>query len=529
MESGTNPKAPGHPPAVWMRPDLWLEEKARVLADKTAILFNESRISFEALWNRVLRLAEGLAHEGLKKGDRVVCISTNHPAFLETYFASSLLGTLFVPLNFRLTLSELTFQVNHAEPSAILLGPLQWNLADGLCHTAAARKPKLFCVQKNRGKNCCPYESLFSGTDKPGPAEEIRSPVSPEDPQLIMYTSGTTGIPKGPLLPYRKTLYNSLNAKVFFELSPEDAVVVPVPLFHSLGLNILSIPVLFQGGTVILMDRFDPADVLNAIQDHRATFMGAVPTIYKRLLEYGVESFDLSSLRFGFTAGAPIPVSLIEAYHRRGILLKQGFGQTETSILCCLDARDAIRKAGSVGKPVEHAEVRVVNEKMEDVLPGVLGEIVARGPIVMLGYWNRPEETANAFKGPWLRTQDLAMRDEEGFITLAGRKSDMYISGGENINPEEIEKTYLAYPGIEEIAVIGVPDPDLGEVGLACLVLREGFTPDEPALREYARDKLAGFKIPRRFLQVEHLPHTETGKIQKYVLRKQLGINETGG
>jgi len=273
------------------------------------------------------------------------------------------------------------------------------------------------------------------------------------------------------------------------------------------------------------MDRFDPADVLNAIQDHRATFIGAVPTIYKRLLEYGVESFDLSRLRFGFTAGAPIPVSLIESYHRRGILLKQGFGQTETSILCCLDARDAIRKAGSVGKPVEHADIRVVNEKMEDVMPGTVGEIVAKGPILMLGYWNRPEETSNAFKGPWFRTQDLAIRDEDGFITLVGRKSDMYISGGENINPEEIEKIYLSHPDVEEIAVIGVPDPDLGEVGLACLVLRDGVVLDEQVLREYARDKLAGFKIPRRYLRVEHLPRTETGKIQKYILRKQMSMD----
>jgi fatty-acyl-CoA synthase len=250
--------------------------------------------------------------------------------------------------------------------------------------------------------------------------------------------------------------------------------------------------------------------------------MGAVPTIYKRLLDHGLDRADLSSVRFFFTAGAPIPVSVIEEYHRRAILLKQGFGQTESSILCCLDAQDAIRKAGSVGKPVVHAVVRVVDANLEEVPAGAVGEIVARGPIVMLGYWNRPEETARALAGSWLHTQDLARRDEEGFITLAGRKGDMYISGGENVYPEEVEKVYLTHPDVEEIAVLGVPDPDLGEVGLACVVLRGDALFDEEGLRGFAAGRLARYKIPHRFLRLDALPHTETGKIQKFLLRERL-------
>jgi fatty-acyl-CoA synthase len=227
----------------------------------------------------------------------------------------------------------------------------------------------------------------------------------------------------------------------------------------------------------------------------------------------------LSSLRFGFTAGAPIPVSIIEEYHRRGILLKQGFGQTETSILCCLDAEDAIRKAGSVGRPVVHAQVKVVNDRLEEVAAGETGEIVAQGPIVMLGYWRRTEETERVFQGPWLRTQDLAVRDEEGFITLVGRKGDMYISGGENVYPEEIERVYHTHPDIEEIAVIGTPDPDLGEVGLAFFVPRAGRKLDEEALKEYVRGRLSRYKTPRRFVEVHSLPHTVTGKVRKYLLK----------
>jgi len=501
-----------------MRPDLRLEEKTRIHPEKAAIIFGREIVSYGELWHRVTRLADGLAAEGLAAGERIACISTNHPAFLEIYFASSLLGALFVPLNFRLSPPELSLQIRDTQPSILVLGPNHTHLQETLAESIREVSGKIFCVEGDREGEARSRALPYS--DEAIQGDLIARTFSPEDPHLIMFTSGATGIPKGPVLPYRKTLFNSLNAKVFFQLSPDDRVVVPVPLFHSLGLNILSVPVFFEGGTVILMDRFDPPATLLAIQEHRATFLGAVPTIYKRLLEHGLEPYDLSSLRFCFTAGAPIPVPLIERYHERGILMKQGFGQTETSILCCLDAEDAIRKAGSVGKPVIHAEIRVVNERMEDVGPGNVGEIVARGPIVMTGYWNRPKESAQAFHGPWLRTMDLAQRDDEGFITLVGRKNDMYISGGENIHPEEVEAVYRYHPDIEEIAVIGIPDPDLGQAVTAFLLLRKGAELNEADLRAFAQGKLAGYKIPHRFVRVDSLPRTETGKIQRFLLRE---------
>jgi fatty-acyl-CoA synthase len=390
------------------------------------------------------------------------------------------------------------------------------------------RSITVFRVDAHKESEGRRYETLF--VDQTEQAHEpFRRPFSPEDPQMIMYTSGTTGKPKGALLPYRKSLYNSLNAQCFFELEEDDKVLVPVPLFHSLGLNILSIPVLFLGGTVVLLERFEPAATLEALVKHRATFMGAVPTIYKRLLDHGLEGWDLSSLRFAFTAGAPIPVSLIEAFHQRGILLKQGFGQTETSILCCLDARDAIRKAGSVGKPVAHGEVKVMDDALEEVPAGETGEIVARGPIVMLGYWQRPEETGKAFRGGWLRTRDLGVRDEEGFITLVGRRGEMYISGGENIHPEEIERALQTHPDVEETAVVGTPDEDLGEVGTAFVVLRKEKRLDEESLKAHLRERLAHYKVPRRFVQLQSLPRTVTGKVQKFRLREEALRTPTRG
>ena len=238
-------------------------------------------------------------------------------------------------------------------------------------------------------------------------------------------------------------------------------------------------------------------------------------------------SLDLGALRFAFTAGAAIPVELIHGFERHGIRLKQGYGQTETSILCCLDARDAIRKAGSVGKPVFHVELRVVDaatlaglpETWRDVAPGETGEIVVRGPITMTGYWRRPEASAETLReGGWLRTGDLASIDAEGFVTLVGRARELFISGGENVYPAQVEQTYAQHPAIREVAVVGVPDERWGEVGHAYVVLAPGAALDPEALRAWGRERLASFKVPRTFAAVAALPKTVTGKVQKHKL-----------
>ncbi len=525
METAANHKSLDDLPASWLRPDLRLEEKARRRPDKPAIIFGERIITYRELWDRVARLAAGLTRAGVCPGDRIACLTTNHPAFLETYFAASMIGAIFVPLNFRLARAELRFQIEDAGPSVLILGPTREDYPGSFFQDLRTEAPKIFRIEAGEEAEGASYEELLGG----GPAPDRNGPgrtFSPEDPQLIMYTSGTTGMPKGALLPFRKTLFNSLNAQCFFELSEDDIVLIAVPLFHSLGLNILSAPVLFQGGTVVLLERFEPAATLKAIARHRVTFFGAVPTIYKRLLDHGLEGGDLSSLRFGFTAGAPIPVSVIEAYHRRGILLKQGFGQTESSILCCLDAHDAIRKAGSVGRPVVHAEVKVVNERFEEVAPGETGEIVARGPIVMLGYWRRAEETEKAFQGSWLRTQDLAVRDEEGFITLVGRTGEMYISGGENVYPLEIEKALYDHPAVHMCAVVGIPDEHWGEIGVSCIVKKPGVDVEEGEIINFLQERLASFKVPKKVVFLSELPISGAGKVLKRELKENIAKKE---
>jgi fatty-acyl-CoA synthase len=352
---------------------------------------------------------------------------------------------------------------------------------------------------------------------------------------ILMYTSGTTGTPKGALLPHRKTFFNALNAQLFFELSGRDCVLVPLPLFHSFGLKILSLPALYAGACLVLQRRFEPERVWQAVGEHGVSFFGGVPTQFRALYETLATAppgrFDVSRLRFLFTAGAAIPVDLIRAFEARSLVLKQGFGQTETSILCCLDARDAVRKAGSVGRPVFHAELRIVRQaslarpvaEWEDAAAGESGEIVVRGPITMLGYWNRPEATAETLREGWLRTGDLGFADEEGFVTLSGRSRDLYISGGENVYPAQVEAAFQGHPAIREIAVVGVPDERYGEVGRAYVVLAPGAALDPDALRRYGRERLAAFKVPREFVAVESLPRTVTGKVRKYVLQRAAG------
>jgi fatty-acyl-CoA synthase len=493
----------------------WLVRHAEQRGEKLALTDEERRLDYRALEERTERCAAVFAARGIGRGDRVALLLGNRSAYLEAVFAAARLAAIAVPINARLTPREIRQLLADCTPRLLLheetLGATIEGACQGLPEPPAAR---LSC-----GGAPDAYESALAAADPRGALE----PVSPGDPMMLMYTSGTTGMPKGALLPHRKTLYNSRNAELFFELSAEDRVLVMLPLFHSFGLKILSIPTLYAGGTVHLQRRFDPQRVWETVGRERISFFGGVPSMFRALLD-ALETappgrFDLASLRFLFSAGAAIPVEIIHAFETRGLVLKQGFGQT----LCCLDAKDAVRKAGSVGRPVRHAEVRVVAQSTVELAPegwrdaalGETGEIVVRGPITMLGYWLRPEETAEVRRGEWLRTGDLATVDDEGFLTLVGRARHMYISGGENVYPAEIEAVYEEHPSIQEIAVVGVPDPKWGEVGHAYCLMVPGTELDPEALLAWGAERLADFKLPKRFLSVTELPRTATGKVQK--------------
>jgi fatty-acyl-CoA synthase len=495
----------------------WVARRAELDGARLAVADDERRLSYAELDARVGALAGWLRAAGVAAGDRIATLLGNRSATLETVLAAARIGAIALPINTRLSPREVCFLLDDARPAALVVETHFRELADRACERSR-RSPG---IRLEVGKD---YEGALAGA-APVPV----APVSPEDPMILMYTSGTTGDPKGALLPHRKALYNSKNAEIYFGIVPEDRVLVVSPLFHSLGLQILSLPALYCGASLVVQSHFEPEALLRAIGREGITYLGAVPTVYQRVLDAldaaPEGSYELGSLRFLFTAGAAAPAELVRAYRRRGLCLVQGYGQTESSTLTCLSPEDAERKAGTVGRPVHHAELRIVAADTiegpvsgwRDVAPGEPGEIVVRGPIVMLGYWERPQANRETLRDDWLRTGDLATRDEEGFLTLVGRSREMFISGGENVYPAEVEARYGDHPAIREIAVVGVADPRWGETGRAHVVV-EGEPPEPEALMAWGREHLARFKIPTQWVFVDELPKTASGKVQKHRL-----------
>ncbi len=503
----------------WTQVGAWIDAWAERAPERPALRDAERASSYAELAQRIARAA-GLLHEaGLRRGARVALLLGNRSAAVELIFAAARAGAIAVPLNTRLTAHELAGLIADAEP-ALLICEAE---LEELAVRAAPGLPRLCC-----GGSADAYEAALASAAPRAPAA-----LRPEDPMILMYTSGTTGAPKGALLPHRKTLYNSLNAELYFDLRTSDAVGVPLPLYHSFGLLILCLPALFCGARCLIQRRFDAVELWRLVSEQRLSLFGAVPSQLRALHEVHATlardgALDLASLRFIFSAGAALPVALVEAFAQRGLVVKQGYGQTETSTLCCLDAADARRKAGSVGRPVRHVELRVValdtlalpTARWRDAAIGETGEIAARGPIAMLGYWRRPEASAETLRDGWLRTGDLARVDAEGFVTLVGRSRELYISGGENVYPAEVEAALEAHPAVREVAVVGVPDERWGEVGCAYVVPSDPASFDPEALLAFARERLAAYKLPRSVRVVAALPRTETGKVQKHLLRE---------
>jgi len=507
----------------------WVTHWAEIRPTELAWADDHRRCDYATAEDRVARLAAWFIEVGVAAGDRIALWLGNRGAMLEAVFAAARIGAIALPVNARLTAAEVAFQLDDSTPRVLLVERAWRSRADAALERMSQDVPQLLEVGGDISEGGDLYEAALVS------ANPLRAPrdASPEDPMILMYTSGTTGKPKGALLPLRKTLYNSLNAERFFGIRPEDRVLVVAPLFHSLGLQILALPALFSGAGLVIQNGFDAERVWRTIEREGVTYFGGVPTMHQRLLDALVAGDPVAeppaSLRFAFTAGAAAPAELIRAFHRHGLLMKQGYGQTETSILTCLDGERALTKAGSVGRPAHHAEIRLIDpttiegpvEGWRDVRPGEIGEIVVSGPIRMLGYWQRPEATAETLRGKWLRTGDLATRDEDFDLTLVGRAKEMYISGGENVYPAEIEATLAEHPAIEEAAVVAVADPEWGEVGHAHVVARPGHELRSNEILEWLDTRLARFKQPRKIVIQTSLPRTASGKVQKHLLAPQ--------
>ncbi|MFC5907561.1 acyl-CoA synthetase [Streptacidiphilus monticola] len=485
----------------------WPTRRARKTPHRTALVHGDLQYSYADLHERSTRLAHGLRASGIRRGDRVAYLGPNHPAFLETLFATGMLGAVFVPLNIRLAAPEIAYQLHDCGAKALLYAPS--------CAELAGDGPDV-TVEVGPA-----YEQLLAdaGTD---PIDEA---VALDDLCLIMYTSGTTGRPKGAMLTHGNLTWNAVNVLVDHDLVADERALVSAPLFHTAGLNMLTLPVLLKGGACVLVESFDPAATLDLIERHRITFMFGVPTMFDLVARQpGWDDADLSSLRLLTCGGAPVPTSLIATYQKRGLTFLQGYGMTEASPgTLFLDAEHAVSKAGSAGVPHFFSDVRVLAPDGSPAAPGESGEVVVRGPHVSPGYWGLPEESAAAFTDGWFRTGDAARTDEDGYITIADRIKDMYISGGENVYPAEVEDALLAVAGVAECAVIGVPDEKWGEVGRAVVVPEPGVRLDPEQVLAALAGVLARYKLPKSVVLVDSLPRTASGKLRKNDIRAQHG------
>jgi len=497
----------------------WPERRRRIDPDWVAIWFEGVAITYADFAERVRRTAGALAGLGVGAGDRVAWVSGNHPSALETLYACGQLGAIWVPVNARLTAPEVRYVLDDSGAAVVVHGRDQGTLADTLAdgRTWIAAEPPA-----DGGAGSLPYEELLAAA---GP--ELRDePVSLDDPCLIMYTSGTTGRPKGAVLTHGNITWACMNQILAFDFVADERTLALAPLFHIGGLNGTVNPTLLRGGRVVIIRSFEPAATLETIERQRITSFFAVPTVLDALARQpDFATRDLSALRTVAAAGAPIPLPTLRTWLDRGMTVQQAYGMTETTANgTVLDSADAVRRVGSAGRPQFFTDIRVVRPDGTTADPGEVGEIVLSGPSVMKGYWNGPDRPADG----WHRTGDAGAMDDDGYLTISDRYTDMIISGGENVYPAEVESALLELPGILEAAVIGVPDAKWGEVGLALLVAAPGADRDPDAVRAALRTRLAGFKVPRHFRFVDELPKTATGKIRKSELRTHYR-SETSG
>jgi fatty-acyl-CoA synthase len=464
-------------------------------------------VTYAELDRRAARAAAVMAERGITAGDRVAILSRNCIAFFELLFGCAKLGAIFVPLNWRMRARELDRLIEDCAPRLLFHGPED----AGTAALLAAPPPTIVLGAD--------YEALLEAA----PPRPFRSQWPASDIWYLLYTSGTTGRPKGVIHTFGMALANHLNIGSTIDLRSTDTTVNFLPLFHTAGINLHTLPTLIAGGRVIVLPGFDAEAMASLIEAKRLDTIFAVPAVYQTLLDHPrFAAAPLDHVRHWSCGGAPLPDALVERYRVLGVRVCNGMGMSETGPTAFLaDPEDAWVKIGSVGKPRLLCSVRIVDEEGRDVADGEVGDLLFSGPAVTPGYWRDEEATRAAFTPDgWLRSGDLAWRDREGFYYIAGRRKDMFISGGENVYPAEIENILVAHPAIAEAAVIPVPDPKWGEVGHAFILPAGKDAPGAGDLEAYCRARLAAYKVPKSFEVVSDFPRTAAGKIQKHLLRR---------
>jgi fatty-acyl-CoA synthase len=492
----------------------------------------EWRLTYRQMNERADRLANALRAVGVGKGDRVAILARDGVEHLDTFFACGKLGAIHTALNWRLHWREVAGIIEHTTPKALIYSD---DFAASVAEVQSAVRglPCEIGTYIHIEGQGVPGSRHFETLLHSSPADPLTTEtLEAEDIAALIFTGGTTGLPKAAQVSHRMIAWNTLNT-VIHDVTHNDIYLNVFPMFHTGGLLVYTVPQVIFGGATILLRQFEPAQVLNLIEREKATFFAGVPTMYQMLTQApNWAEADLTSLRFCTSGGAPLPVPLVEKYTaEKGIRFKQGFGMTEFGPgIFALAPEDAIRKAGSIGRPNFYVEARIVGEDGQPLGPDQEGELVLKGPSYCSGYFNDPQASAAAVDAQgFFHTGDIARCDAEGYFYIIDRKKDMFISGGENVYPAEIEKALYAHPAVHMCAVIGLPDPKWSEVGKACVVLKPGTTVGEQELIDFVAARLARYKTPRSVTFLESLPISAAGKILKRELRERFLAEETPG
>ncbi|MGD2156536.1 MAG: long-chain fatty acid--CoA ligase [Anaerolineales bacterium] len=500
-----------------------LGKRAYLTPHRIALIELETgrRFTYAELNARANKLANFMRGKlGVQKGDRVCVIAKNSVAYIDLIYGLPKIGAIFAPFNWRLTARELSYMANDLEPKALICEPEFVGTLEGMSPEIDVEN--YVALRGAEIEGALNYEAEMEVASD---AEPERPPMDLETPYCILYTSGTTGYPKGAVLPHRQILFNAINTVSSWGVTEKDISPVYTPLFHGGGLFAFLTPLLYVGGRVILARDFDPEASLRWILEEKCTVILGVPTLFQMWMDspYFAEA-DFSHVHFFISGGAPCPSRLMEAWREeKGIIFRQGYGLTEVGVNCfSMTDQDSVPKTGSVGKPIFHSEMRIADPQTgEDVPVGVSGELLISGPHVCLGYWRNPEATAESLVDGWFHTGDMAHMDGDGFFYIDGRYKDMIKSGGENIYAAEVESIYRGHPAVKDAALIGKPHEKWGEVGLMVVILEQGQQVSEGELKAYCQGKIARYKIPKEVIFAETLPYSAYGKVVKAKLKEK--------
>ena len=494
----------------------WLDKRARLTPNKVALIdYSSGEETTFAAWNeRVNRTANFLRHLGVDKGDLVAVYAMNRPEYLDLFWAAPKIGAILQNLNWRLTVHELRGIVESGKPKVLVYSE-DWHAE------VEELKPSFTSVEHVVAMtNPGPGELDIAARESMGPELHDLPDLDMDDPWGIYYTGGTTGLPKGAVITHGNVTWNSVNTITSWGITGQHKAALQLPFFHIGGPMIFMVPLVHAGGTTILCTGFDPDETFDLVEDSGITHYVAVPTMFQMLQEHPRwDEADFSKLELVISGGAPCPLPVMRRFWDRGIDFKMGYGLTEASGNNFSLPPELVRKkTGSVGYPIYHIDMKTIREDGTACADGEEGELLIRGPHIMAGYWKNPEATAETIRDGWLHTGDVAVRDADGCYSILGRSKEMFISGGENVYPAEVESVLMAHEKVLEAAVVGVPHETWGEVGRAFLVVDEGY--DEADLKVFLDERLARYKLPRSIVLLDALPLTAIGKLDKKQLER---------